>query len=224
MKCPKCSYVSFDYNKVCPKCEKDIAAEMERINFLSFRPNPPFLLSALIGETGEASTIQIEISGDSSGVPPEEGISPEDSQVIEPMEIAFEDSQEIDVQLGPTSGREAEESLEDVDLSDLAPETVETELQLDEPGIDLSLDETSEELSIGFEKTESGGPADQAVEEEITLELDDLEPFSSASPDLSETAVLEPSEQEDDGVSLELDGLSPEESGISLDEETIEGT
>ena len=193
MKCPKCSYVSFDYNKVCPKCDKDIAAERERMNLLSYRPNPPSLLGALIGENDEATGVQIEMPGGSGAVQQERGISPEDSQVIEAMEVAFKDSQEIDIQLEPTPGQEAEESLEEVDLSGLDPETMETEIQAAEPDIDLSLDETAEELSIDFEDSETGTPAEQAVEEEITLVMDDLEPSSL--------------EGKDEGLSLDLESL-----------------
>ena len=51
MKCPKCSYISFDYNEICPKCNKDISGEREKMNLPKFRPNPPFLLGSLVGES-----------------------------------------------------------------------------------------------------------------------------------------------------------------------------
>ena len=55
MKCPKCGYISFDYNQVCPKCSKDISAEQARLNLPSFRPDTPYLLQTLIGEGDESS-------------------------------------------------------------------------------------------------------------------------------------------------------------------------
>ena len=53
MKCPKCGYISFDYNDSCPKCNKDISAEREKMNLPSYAPNPPSLLTALTGEGDE---------------------------------------------------------------------------------------------------------------------------------------------------------------------------
>ncbi len=47
MRCPKCGYVSFDYNTICPKCNKDITDEQRMINLPSYRPDPPRLLDVL---------------------------------------------------------------------------------------------------------------------------------------------------------------------------------
>ncbi|MBW1764537.1 MAG: hypothetical protein JRJ23_07350, partial [Deltaproteobacteria bacterium] len=55
MKCPKCSYISFDYNSVCPKCNKDISSEQKKMNLPAFRPDPPYLLSMLTGEADDSS-------------------------------------------------------------------------------------------------------------------------------------------------------------------------
>jgi hypothetical protein len=52
MKCPKCSYVSFDHHQICPKCNKDILAEQRRLNLPDYKPEPPFFLGALTGEGG----------------------------------------------------------------------------------------------------------------------------------------------------------------------------
>ena len=54
MKCPKCGYVSFDYNLSCPKCNKDISSEQAKLHIPAFRPDPPFLLGALTGEANES--------------------------------------------------------------------------------------------------------------------------------------------------------------------------
>jgi len=53
MKCPKCGYISFDDNQVCPKCNRDISTERAKMNHPSYRPNPPSLLSSLFGKTQE---------------------------------------------------------------------------------------------------------------------------------------------------------------------------
>jgi len=50
MKCPKCSYISFDYNQRCPKCNKDLVSEQKKRNLAAFKHNPPFLLATLTGD------------------------------------------------------------------------------------------------------------------------------------------------------------------------------
>jgi hypothetical protein len=54
MKCPKCGYISFDYNLTCPKCDRDISSEQEKLNLPPFRPDTPSLLSAVTGEADES--------------------------------------------------------------------------------------------------------------------------------------------------------------------------
>ena len=53
MKCPKCGYISFDYNQSCPKCNEDMSAERAKLNLSDYRSDPPFLLGALTGELNE---------------------------------------------------------------------------------------------------------------------------------------------------------------------------
>jgi hypothetical protein len=60
MKCPKCGYISFDYNRACPKCNEDISAERVKLNLSDYRSDPPFLLGALTGEVNE-SEVEIEM-------------------------------------------------------------------------------------------------------------------------------------------------------------------
>jgi len=54
MKCPKCNYASFDYNQVCPKCNKDLSPTQKKMNLSSFKPNPPFFLGRLAGNASDA--------------------------------------------------------------------------------------------------------------------------------------------------------------------------
>ena len=82
MKCPKCNYVSFDYNQVCPKCNKDISTEQQRMNLPDYRPSPLSLLGALTGEPGQSEDsvfdegqnldMDFEISGNGEAEKPEE--------------------------------------------------------------------------------------------------------------------------------------------------------
>ncbi len=53
MKCPKCGYISFDYNRSCPKCNEDMSTERAKLNLSDYKSDPPFLLGALTGELNE---------------------------------------------------------------------------------------------------------------------------------------------------------------------------
>jgi len=85
MKCPKCDYVSFDYNQVCPKCEKDISDEQAKLNLPQYRPNPPYLLAMLTGEIYESDV-------DDRGAP---AIGTELAE--REMDIVFNDDSKTDV-------------------------------------------------------------------------------------------------------------------------------
>jgi hypothetical protein len=56
MRCPKCGYISFDYNKFCPKCNKDISDEQAKLNLHNYRHNAPSLLGMLVGAGDESSS------------------------------------------------------------------------------------------------------------------------------------------------------------------------
>jgi hypothetical protein len=49
MRCTKCGFISFDFNKVCPKCNRELTDEQRKLNLPSFRPDPPQLLRNLVG-------------------------------------------------------------------------------------------------------------------------------------------------------------------------------
>ncbi|MCJ7593470.1 MAG: hypothetical protein MUO52_01695, partial [Desulfobacterales bacterium] len=101
MKCPKCGYISFDYNQVCPKCNKDITAEQDKLHIPAFRPDPPALLGALVGESNET---HMGLHGDSSAemrFSSGENLQFDDSAAIERGDIAFGDSQELSVGTEP---------------------------------------------------------------------------------------------------------------------------
>ena len=103
MKCPKCGYMSFDFNQICPKCSKDIAVERDKMSLPSFRPAPPSLLGALTGETSDSNIgLSVGGSGTFAATGGETPFSPEDSQTIEAMEEAFEDSQSLEMQIEAT--------------------------------------------------------------------------------------------------------------------------
>jgi len=148
MKCPKCRYISFDYNEVCPKCNKDLVAERKKMNFPDYKPNPPFFLGSLIGDLSE-SRFGIEVGA----VAAKEDAEMKDLE----MHLDIETSQEAIKQFQPGEALEldSQESITDIDLEEpsglqFEQEDKETlmkrEEELDEEDIsldlgDLSLDE-----------------------------------------------------------------------------------
>ncbi len=107
MKCPKCSYNSFDYNASCPKCNKDITSEARKLNLPSYKPFPPSLLGTLTGETNDSYAGLIRNTYTSPG--PDE--SKMDVGLDDSGEIGsgvFDDGQDLDISLGPEGSESGE--------------------------------------------------------------------------------------------------------------------
>ena len=200
MKCPKCGYISFDYNLSCPKCNKDISSEQEKLHIPAFRPDPLFLLGALTGEVNE-SQVSPASTGSQISFEQEADISLDDSNSLDSGEVNLEDSSELNLDSG-------ELSLDDT--SSLSMDTGELQAQVakglqkptaerGKPGTgefkleseadlgDLDLGEDGEEeLSLdsgekGEEESFSQEAADSDLD--ITLELDEDEVADSGSKD-----------------------------------------
>jgi len=190
MKCPKCGYISFDYNEVCPKCNKNIAALRDKMSLPSYKAAPLSMLKALTGEASETGAdISVQVSEDTASVlEEEEGLSLEDSQAIEAMEKTFKDSQEFDMQLETT-------------LDEVWDETPK------EDAADLSLD--IEDLPIEDARFEPAQAADAAEIETIV----DSDLLPTEGGDLEKTALFEPVEADEETTGFDLDDLSRSESG-----------
>jgi hypothetical protein len=190
MKCPKCGYISFDYNEVCPKCNKNIAALRDKMSLPSYKAAPLSMLKALTGEASDTDAdISVQVSDETTSVlEEEEGLSLEDSQAIEAMEKTFKDSQEFDMQL--------ETSLDEV--WDETPK---------EDAADLSLD--IEDLAIEDARFEPA-QAEDAAEIEMIVDSDLL---PTEGGDLEKTALFEPVEADEETTGFNLDDLSQSESG-----------
>ncbi len=190
MKCPKCGYISFDYNEVCPKCNKNIAALRDKMSLPSYKAAPLSMLKALTGEASDTDAdISVQVSDDTTSVlEEEEGLSLEDSQAIEAMEKTFKDSQEFDMQL--------ETSLDEV--WDETPK---------ENAADLSLD--IEDLAIEDARFEPAQAVDAAAIETIV----DSDLLPTEGGDLEKTALFEPVEADEETTGFNLDDLSQSESG-----------
>ena len=161
MRCPKCGYISFDHNLVCPKCNKDISGEQKRLNLPSFMPSPPRILEPLLGETGDshfslgggavAETLRLD------GMPEVSIIEPEKLDVGAVAEDAEEEF-EIELDTGGTLSGDEELML------DLGPEgdSLEglEEIEIDEELLDSKTEVGTREL-------------DMDTAEMITQELDE---------------------------------------------------
>ncbi len=136
MRCPKCSYISFEYNASCPKCNKDISLEAKKLNLPLYKPNPPSLLGTLTGETDDSYTGLLRNTYAGQG-PDESSLDTalDDSSEIAGGSAVFDDGQDLDLSLGP-------EGSESGEIAPPEPPQAEGEdvYSLD----DLKLDETGE--------------------------------------------------------------------------------
>lgn len=101
MKCPKCSYISFDYNQRCPKCNKDLVSEQKKRNLAAFKHNPPFLLATLTGDVdGIDSASEAGIASDAGSFGEEDLEMHLDTEVPSTTEADVED---VSLDLGDLS-------------------------------------------------------------------------------------------------------------------------
>jgi hypothetical protein len=150
MKCPKCGYISFDYNQRCPKCNKDLGPEQKKRNLVIFKHNPPFFLGSL---TGEANNVD---------APPGAGMV-DDFEALE--------EEDLDLHLDAEGSLETGTAVEDVslDLEDLSGNMAES----DDLG-DLSFQEDApqdESEMVTTEIEQKKAPASEDLID-IDLELD----------------------------------------------------
>jgi hypothetical protein len=231
MKCPKCGFISFDYNETCPKCKKDISGEREKMHHIPFKPAVPFLIGALIGEAAD-SQANLEIR--EPGIP-----MPLDSGLFDMESISAKESREIGLGSSPELGQTREDflpvedeeialGLEDLDLDrddvlaepgstppSATPDAAEESLLPESPTLDE--DTLSIELADLLEiEPESEGADDEYVNEEaLTIEME------SAEHDLEEPSPVEVEELE---LTPEPEEFSPVEEGPPVEIEELELT
>lgn len=214
MKCPKCAYVSFDYNLTCPKCGKDISTEQGKLNLPSFRPDPPYLLGALTGDGGDSSSGISLTDSAPVGFTRVSAQGFDDSAMIDTSNVGFERSEELDLSLEADEAKPAkdtgdfdldtgEKSLPDFDLDESPSEELSLEsdsLTLEQGAVDqealLGGGEKAEaeekmeddEIDLGsLELTPEGGAEEKG---EIELKLDDLKINDSGDLEIGEKAAV----------------------------------
>ncbi len=238
MKCPKCNYVSFDYNQVWPKCNKDVSAEQQRMNLPAYRPSPLSLLGGLTGEPGKSEDsvfdegqnldMDFEISGnEEAGKLEEPTLSDDlletnllDEEEIEHLEPLSDFEEEEGEKISPES---VEISLEDSDRTLALSDTGEMEME----GL-ISLD--SDELPLEEPELEQEALAESvpAKERELGIDLEDLS-LDEIEPPAADTAK-EDSFNEAEMVTLVIEkkdpkishGLEDTELDLELDLDDLE--
>ncbi len=156
MKCSKCGYISFDYNQVCPKCNKEISADQGKLDLPSFRPDPPSLLGALTGEHNESS-VDLNIDPASAiAAQGEADADSDDSLVMDSQEMSLDEEEDLDISLDTEDTGEFEEIVEE----EITESVSDFETEDDDEKISLDLEDFSTEESES-EKTASMEPAQE---------------------------------------------------------------
>lgn len=158
MRCLKCGYISFDYNKLCPKCNRDISDEQMKLNLPDYKPSPPSLLGKLIGSEDESK----------SGLTVDRASAPHDSAEVtltdasmlgaDSKSIDFDDDHDLEISLSDDS---EEFELPEIDLNSESADTGEIVFN------------GEEDLSTGLNGDEIISPVPDK-DNELDLELDGM--------------------------------------------------
>ena len=213
MKCPKCSFISFDYNDACPKCNKDLTNERDMMGLPSYKPKP---LSVQASLNANNSDISDDMSGDTEvpltektmdAVPDELLISLDDLSDDEPLAAQIESDDEplaVQIESAPT---EAEPEL-----------TVDDEIFLD---LDLpdseEIESDDEPLAVQMESAPTEAEPEQTVDDEIFL---DLSLPDSEEIEYQENDNLDPEAIQEIGASIESNDTSEIIPDLIVKEET----
>jgi hypothetical protein len=200
MRCTKCGFISFDFNQVCPKCNRELADEQKKLNLPSFRPDPPQLLGRLVGE-GYDADIDIpaghEVSTGENNADLEINTGLENSFTgLEEDKFTYAGDEEFDVI-----------SLEP-DEPGLSPSLTEDEGQAGD--LNFELEEVPSEESIA-----ASGLTTQNEDEFLDLMIDNED--LSAEP--QETDLLIDGEPSDIGIpAAEKDAIEDNDVAFNLDD------
>jgi hypothetical protein len=232
MKCPKCGYISFDFNQMCPKCNKNISAEQEKFNLPSFRPEPPSLLGFLTGDANESnvnlrspSTSHIDMSRGSDMEERDSLMLDQDNLDLDEhdLELSFEPEALENYSIEQDSVLESEGLISDSDFSleEKEDDEIFSSSLKEEDGSDLSLDlgdlslEEPEQLSEDHAEIEvSPERTIQGLESEEDLSLDSMDDMSE---DIDNDIGDIGSEIELDFEDLKISDIGDLELGSGLD-------
>ena len=230
MKCPKCGYVSFDYNLTCPKCERDISLEQEKLHLPSFRPEPPSLLGALTGEANDSRSKGTRGSSEIDLVRDAEINFDEESSHFDSGEVEIAGSNDFDldseeISFDDTSGLSVDSvkrAADDILGSDPDTEEAIADLELGgleskETGFDTGELQSDDSESAGAFEDELSLDLGEALNEEGSLDLKDFD-LGGEKETARQRGEIATGELQLDGNSTEeLDNLLDMDE-ISLDE------
>jgi len=162
MKCPKCNFVSFDYNDACPKCGKNLTHERDLMDLPSYKPRVLSPVDPLNAYT--------ETPGDTTrdGQPPlakEAMDDVTDELLISLDDLSNDEPVPIQVESDPTQA-EPGQKIDDEITFDLSPPNSEE--------ANSKKDDAAEKAPDLFAKQEAPGET-KGQEPIVELELEPLE-------------------------------------------------
>ncbi len=212
MKCPKCNYTSFDFNRVCPKCGNDNSEEQTRLNLSPNKPNPPFFLASLIGMAGSAN---LEIPAD--GAHGSSEATPEEMDAQELL-IALDDLHPDNTQ--PDSKESLDPSTDEIvlDTDDSKADTLEPfDPSEDEILFDLEPASGEDEIeSISIDPLDKKGFSDFEAPDEQPASVDTVE-FQEETTEIVDEKDLFPAD-EPENRKMTSEKTGPVEIGLTPEE------
>lgn len=204
MRCPKCSFISFDVVETCVKCGKDISAAAEELNgtvasmaapeFLKFEFNEPEADEAVAETADQEEEEAFDLgSGDEEEAfdlgSDEEEVAVDLSPEEEDMEIVAEsdtdeftaDAADVEAEAPEALEAEPEEDEAGMDIADLAPSAEEAEFEVEE--------EVSEDVEVA-EDQPAPEDAGQGLED---LQVEGIDLEASSAPPAGEKGKVMPS-------------------------------
>ncbi len=139
MKCPKCGFISFDFNDRCPKCNRELKDIRDTLILFPFKPNPINWLEIEELEpeqepqiAEEKEEIELEqVSLDSLVEEKEEELSQEEALSEEEEEIEIEpvDLKSLEQEIEKARKESKEKEKEEIELEPIDLENLEIELE-----------------------------------------------------------------------------------------------
>ena len=191
MRCPKCSFISFDHLTSCTKCGRDISELAVELQGTSIKTEAPMFLSGALGAfTGEEEEIFEEQALD---VEMQEGIDFDMEMQGEEEAEGQEKGEDVDFAFAEKGEEKADISLAEAEAEETAA-TVEAEagedsdLDLGTEGKEVSeeektdalaaeaeeIEEAEEKAAGGFEELDFNGDADDGEEGGLEFDLEDF--------------------------------------------------
>ena len=206
MRCPKCSFISFDHLTSCTKCGRDISELAVELQGTSIKTETPMFLSGALGAfSGEEEEIFEEQALD---VEMQEGIDfdmemqgeeeAEGQEKGEDVDFAFAEKGEddADISLAEAEAEETAASVEaeagedsDLDLGKEGKEVSEEEKTDALAAEAEEIEEAEEKAAGGFEELDFTGDADDGEEGGLEFDLEDF--MEETDEDESDSSEVE---------------------------------